>query len=112
MASVGKQLKEVVLNGCAEEVEALLRNNPDLNVNWKDEGLGFSALNSACLRGHVEVVKLLLAHPHINVNVQNRNEATPFSYGCETGQVSVVRLLLKDPRVDVTLAEEDGLTSL
>jgi len=69
-------------------------------------------MDHASSNGHVEVVKLLLAHPDINVNVRNEGGQTPISLGCERGHVSVVRVLLKDPRVNVTLGEYNGCTPL
>jgi len=45
----------------------------------------------------IEVVKLLLAHPAIDVNVKNRGGCTPFYYACAGGHLSVIELLLKDP---------------
>ena len=69
-------------------------------------------LHTASSNGHVEVVKLLLAHPNINVNVENWKGQTPFSKGCWNGQVSVVEVLLKDPRVDITLDDKKGCTPL
>jgi len=59
-----------------------------------------------------EVVKLLLAHPDIDVNAKNGRGQTPLSLGCVGGGVPVVRLLLKDPRVDIILEENDGCTPL
>ena len=87
-------MSDAAFDGCASEVSSLLRNNPD--YNW-------TLLHVASYRGRVEVVKLLLAHLAIDVNVKNDEGQTPLSFGCEKGRVSVVRVRLKDPRVDVTL---------
>ena len=78
---------------------------------WTNEHQ-WSPLHVASLRGHVEVVKLLLAHPNINVNLKSNAEQTPLSFGCEYDQVSVVRVLLKDPRVDITMDDNSGCTPL
>ena len=64
------------------------------------------------MSGHVEVVKLLLAHPSINVNMRNIYGQIPLSLGCLNGYVSVVRMLLEDSRVDVTLDDNTGRTPL
>ena len=61
-----------------------------------------TSLHIASGYGHVEVVKLLLAHPNIDVNVKNDDGRTPVSHSCWNGKVSVGQVLLKDPRVDVT----------
>ena len=77
MASVEQRLYNAAEYGRIEEVEALLRDHPDLDVNWANHD-SWPALHFASWHGHVEVVKLLLAHPAINVNVQTRSGSLPF----------------------------------
>jgi len=84
------------------EVSSLLRDHPEINVNWTDDEQ-WAPLQVASYNGHVEIAKLLLAHPNINVNLKNESGQTPFSKSCENGKVSVVEVLLKDPRVDITV---------
>ena len=48
--------------GRVSEVSSLLRDHPEINVNWQDN-TQWTPLHIASLNGHVEVVKLLLAHP-------------------------------------------------
>jgi len=72
----------------------------------------WTALHLASCNGHVEVVKVLLAHPDISVNCKNDYGATPLSLGCWGGHVPVVELLLKDPRVDVAVGDDNGRTPL
>ena len=109
---VGQKLYDAAEDGDAFEVSSLLRDHPDINVNWTDYNHR-TALHAAGWNGHVEVVKLLLAHPDIDVNVRNRYGQTPFSIGCWYDQGSIiVRLLLKDPRVDVKLDDNEGCTLL
>ena len=93
--------------GHVEEVGALLRDNPDLNVNCRDT-YGNTALHHGSTSSRAAVVKLLLAHPDINVNALSVENRTPLSIGCHVGWVSVVRLLLEDPRVDATLPDKRG----
>jgi len=54
-----------------------------------------------------KVVKLLLAHPNINVNSRTRDGSTSFSIVCGLEVESVVHLLLKDPRVDITINDNE-----
>ena len=112
MASAEWNLKESAKGGRVEEVLSLLEDNSGLDVNWKEAAHESTALHWASRWGHAEVVKVLLAHPAISVNVKNNFGETPFIFGCENGHVSVVQLLLKDPRVDVTLADSKGRTPL
>ena len=109
--AVEQKLYDAAHGGDVLEVESLLKDYPDLNVNWGDV-IGWTSLHIALYQGCVEVVKVLLAHPDINVNVKNEDGATPWSFGCLRGQVSVVQVLLKDPRVDATLEDIYGCTPL
>ena len=109
---VEKKLFDAAWDGRASEVSSLLRDHPEINVNWSKEGSGWTSLHAASRNGRVEVVKLLLAHPNIDVNMKSSNGNTPFSLGCLCGQVSVVQVLLKDPRVNTTLDDNDGRTPL
>ena len=93
------------------EVSSLLRDHPEIDVNWTNE-YQLTALHAASSNGQAEVVKLLLGHPNINVNVTDISGHTPLSFGCQNGGVSVVEVLLKDPRVDVTLEDDWGGTPL
>jgi len=67
--------------------------------------------SSRC-RGQVEIAKLLLTHPDIDVNSKNTYGQIPILLGCWNGHVSVVELLLKDLRVDTTLDDNKGCTPL
>ena len=104
---MGSQLLDAARDGRVSEVSSLLRDHPEINVNWTDYAQ-WTPLHTASINGHVEIVKLLLAHPDIDVNLKERSGHTPLSLACGDGGVSVVRLLLKDPRVDVTLDSDYG----
>ena len=76
-----------------------LRDNPDLDVNWKDKA-GGHAVFTACSAGHEAVVAILLAHPKVDVNQKNNYGVTPFFFSCEES-IPCASLLLKDSRVRV-----------
>ena len=100
-------------NGKVEEVKDILRKNPSLNVNWKNEGVGaYTTLFVACFHGHDSVVSILLAHPDIDPNLKNTSGNTPFLIACANGNTSCVRLLLQDQRVMVNEPANDGCTPL
>jgi len=99
--------------GKVKKVKEILRNNPNLNVNWRNENdEGSTALIAACDHGHDSIVSILLAHPDIDVNLQNDEGWTPFSSACLNGHTSCVRLLLKDSRVLVNEPTTYGSTPL
>ena len=111
--TVEKKLYDATAGGRVSEVSSLLRDHPEITVNWTNSDYSqWTPLHIASLEGHVEVVKLLLAHPKINVNVKDWNGRTSLLFGCWEGQVSVVGVLLKDPPVDVMLHDNEGCTPL
>jgi len=107
---VEQKLYDAARAGRASEVSSLLRDYPEINVNWTND-IQWTALHAASFKGHAEAVKLLLAHPDIKVNLKNDDGQTPLSLACE-GSMDVFRLLWKDPHIDVTLEDRDGRTPL
>ena len=104
-------LFDAAWSGSVDDLSSLLRDRPDVNVNWTNpDKYQWTPLHAASLRGRVEVAKLLLAHPNIHVNLKSKFGETPFLLGCQIS--CVVALLLKDPRVDVTLEDNKGCTPL
>ena len=75
---VGKKLSATAGAGRVSEVSSLLRDHPDIDVNWTISDK-WTALHAASYNGYVEVVKLLLAHPDIDVNVKEWVDALPSS---------------------------------
>ena len=77
------QLYDAAENGREEEVRKLLRENPNLKVNWANpDCYNCTALIWACSNGHDKVVTLLLAHPDIDVNQKDDFGGTPFCLAC------------------------------
>ena len=95
-----------------------MKDHPDLDVNWtngtgsKWSALHAASIHAASIHGHVEVVKLLLAHAGINVNVKDKHGHSPLSLGCLSGHVPVIQVLLKDAWVNVTQDDKEGCTPL
>ena len=90
---VEKQLYDAARDGRVSEVSSLLKDHPEIDVNWQGN-TQWTALHAACRSGHTEVVKLLFSHPDINVNMKNSDVQTPLSLDCRRGQLSVVEVLL------------------
>lgn len=70
------------------------------------------ALYKAAQKGHVEVVKLLLARPGVEVNFLESDRRTPLSWAAGEGHETLVKLLLAHPDVDVNLKDLHKQTSL
>jgi len=108
-----KTFYSAVYRGNVEEVKDILRNNPSLNVNWKNVAVGAStALSCACRYGHDSIVSILLAHPDIDPNLEDEGGSTPFMIACFKGYTSFVRLLLQDQRAMVNEPDNGGDTPL
>jgi hypothetical protein len=67
---------------------------------------GVTALMFASQQGHVEVVRLLLAHPDVEVNKGPADGATALIVASQRGHVEVVRLLLARQDVEVTRRDD------
>jgi len=108
-----KEFYDAVNGGKVEEVKEILRSNPNLKINWKNEkDDDYTALIIACENGHDSIVRILLAHPDIDVNVKNGSGYTPFNIARVYGRISCVRLLLRDSRVNPNEPDYLGHTPL
>ena len=66
----------------------------------------------ASFEGYLDVVKELLQHPKIDINLQDRNGDTALMHAATRGRLGVVRELLKRPGIDVNLQNRYGDTAL
>jgi hypothetical protein len=104
-------LHEHCVKGEAAEFDKIIKDNPDIDINgmtWSQDPF----LHTACYNNSLDIVKSLLAHPKINVNVLPVDQRTAFFYACSQGHTEVVNLLLKDVRVDTTRADFRGISPL
>ena len=65
-------------------------------------------LNCAIARNHVKVVKLLLSHPRIRLNRQNKLIKRPLHEAIDCSDVIMFPLLLKQTRIDVNDTDNYG----
>eukprot|EP00981_Chlorochromonas_danica_P014160 scaffold7439_cov168-Ochromonas_danica.AAC.12 len=87
----------------------LVNENFTMNAD-SEEIKGMTALHMSAVKGKVEMVRLLLLHPSIDVNaVDHEIEWTPLYIACYYDHVEVVKVLLLNDRVDVN---KDGWTPL
>lgn len=97
MSSVTEHFWWAALNGQLAEVRRVLREHPEVNVNWKRGGQ--SALHVSCAKGHDHVVGLLLSLPKIDVNHKDGGGMSPFGRACLSKKVNCIDLMMRDPRV-------------
>jgi hypothetical protein len=77
--------------------EALL-NNPDIDLNKPCLGL-MTPLALACEKGHLNIVKAMLANPRIHVDIEPQEDTeTPLWLACAAGHTEIVEALLADAR--------------
>lgn len=105
-------LRHAVVTGAVELVAQLLEC-PDIDVNatnWKDE----TVLMLAISNGHIEVAKLLLAHPNIKINyLSTISEAgTALMAAVEGNKLELVKLLLAQPGIDLNCLNGEGRPAL
>ena len=63
--------------------------------------------------GHMEIVKVLLAHTRVVVNQASSDDGvTPLFMACYCGHTEIVKLLLAHTEIDANKAEDDGATLL
>ena len=80
-----------------ESINIMFCDYTDLDIN---KYYGTTLLYTACVEGHNEIVKLLLSHPNIDVNKDNKG-ATPLYVGCSRGHIEIVNSLLTHTNIDV-----------
>jgi len=75
--------------------------------------LDSTELVDAASKGYTEIVRILLAHPHVDVGVQTTHYSTPLIAAASNGHASVVQVLLEDARfIGEEIAGRDGLGAL
>jgi len=102
-------------NGNIEAVRLLLSDGRLQDVNARCNGGDATVLMRACSSGYSEIVRLLLAHPKIDVNIKESRGYTALVHavmihfgGTERGHIECVSMLLADARVDVDIKTADG----
>ena len=84
----------------------------DDDPNWTPFNKKLYPLFLACKEGHVDVVRQLLNHSDIQVNLAGHDGRTPLHVACQMGDVDVVRQLLSHADIQVNLTHQGGGTPL
>ena len=82
------------------------------NVNLKQGEFDRTLLHNAAKGGCLEVVKLLLGDPRVDVRANSKKGCSALHSAASGGCLEVVKLLLEDPRVDVRAVDEEGWSAL
>ena len=103
-----KLIDLIMDNAAIEEIKADLYDNLHVNnyINYSQSWIGNTALHIACCKENeysIEYIKLLLAHPQIDVNNQNLNGVTALHMATICKGVNIVKLLLAHPKIDVNI---------
>jgi len=78
MDLVGKRICSAAWGGRIEEALSLQRDNPGFDINWANPDYRrWTVLHAVSYYDHVEIMEVLLTHPDINVNVENKSGQTP-----------------------------------
>lgn len=94
----GNYLHIAAAAGLTDVVDEAIKRGDALNgMTDSDKTL----LHLAARHGHTDVVKLLLAAPGVDVNVQDEWDLTPLCLAAEAGHIEVVKLLLAMPGINV-----------
>ncbi|RYP49226.1 hypothetical protein DL769_011102 [Monosporascus sp. CRB-8-3] len=103
-------LRWAVETGDVEVVKLLLDGGADVAVADKD---GWTPLIAASSKGHVDVVRLLLATSGVNADLKDSESGqTPLSRAAANGCKAVVQLLLDTGKVNINSGDNNGRTPL
>ncbi len=107
-----KQAFAMAEAGKADRLAELLQSHPHLATAVNANGT--TLLSSAAKRGHLEVVRLMLARPESStlINQANKREETPLRRAVEAGRAGVVEVLLQQAAIDPNVADRRGRTPL
>lgn len=92
-------------------VEALLKQNPTLDVDRPRGKNGGTCLFGACARGYVDIAKLLLRRKANANDNGHQNGWSPITAAAFNGQLATVKLLLSSG-VDIESRDHNGKTAL
>jgi len=108
---------EAIDNSDVNKIKELLDSGIDINIKYEKKSTLFylfTPLHLACFYSNIDIIKLLLSYPDINVNIQDNNGNTPLHLPCsdELVNINVVELLLAHPDIDVNIQDKYENTPL
>ena len=91
-------LIQLIQNNDVSGLSRAIRN-PNYDVNY-DEDV-FTPLEIAINNNFIDIVRLLLEHPNIDVNMGSIGETTPLMQASMKDRLKIVELLLEHPNINV-----------
>ncbi|KAJ6038409.1 uncharacterized protein N7446_005209 [Penicillium canescens] len=91
-------------------IRLLLSYEETLLINDRDRH-SFTALMFASAQGRLEVARMLLEHPNINVNAMDDQKRTSFWWAAANGHYEIVHLLANQRGVKKRLKDSNGQTA-
>jgi hypothetical protein len=106
----GSQLHIAVGKGDLEDVKRLIMEGVDVNLYRNNT----TALILASMNGNLDIVKLLLAVPGIDVNAHSTgiNGYTALMLAAMFSRIDVVRELVKAPGIDINAVNKFGISAI
>jgi len=97
-------------------IHDFLLAHPDFDVTCKLDDCDWEIIHHVCYRQDQpdvdKILRLLLAHPSIDVNVCEGFGQSPLSLACNNDAVRAVEIMLADPRIDAALPDVNDHTPL
>ena len=94
----------------------ILSSLEGVNINFvyprRDTVLHYFASKCVSTRSENKIVKIILAHPHVDINLRNLCSAssggdTPLHIAVRNGNVEVVRMIMSHAKVDMNVLNAD-----
>jgi len=105
-----ERLEDLIFENRVEEVREILRDNPTMDINYRDDTYPLYAttpLGKAVCSS--EILVMVLAHPDIDVNKRGSyGQSPPFLWSLARHECA--RMMLQDARVDINQPDLSGST--
>ena len=95
---------------CCNEIDTVKKYlSEDINPNERILSTGATPLHIAIAKKYIHIVKLLLEHPDIQVNLKNNNDFPPLMLD---DRFDIIKLLLEHSDIQVNLKANNEITKL
>lgn len=95
--------------GNTSMVKLFLDNNLVRDIN-ESSRRGHTALIGVCCYGHIDIFKMFMEDPTLDLTKSNYYIETPFYFACRGGYIEIVKILLEYPEVDTNSITTYGRT--